>query len=73
MNINLSKIFVEMGIVNEFDNNTKLAELKIDSLRVLEMIARIEEEYKISIDDMDLLGENFETIGTVMKMLEKYF
>lgn len=68
----LAEILAEMGIMEVFDETTELEELAINSLQMMEMIVRIEEKFDISIDDDDLIGENFETIGSVLKMVEKY-
>lgn len=68
----LAEILVEMGITEEFDETTELQVLGVNSLQLMEMVVRIEEKWDISIDDDDLVGENFETIGAIMKMLEKY-
>ena len=37
----------------------------MDSLNFVELIVRIEEEYDISIEDEDLLIENFNTISKI--------
>lgn len=68
----LAEILREMGITENIEETTVIQELGINSLQIMEMIVRIEEKWDISIDDDDLLGENFETIGTVLKMIEKY-
>ena len=66
------EIINEMGIAKEFNEMTELQELGINSLQMMEMVVRIEDKLDISIEDDDLIGENFETIGSVLKMIEKY-
>lgn len=68
----LAEILVEMGITEKFDETTELQELGVNSLQLMELVVRIEEKWDISIDDDDLIGENFETIGTILKMLKRY-
>lgn len=67
----LVEILAAMGITERFDEKTELQELGVNSLQLMEMVVRIEEKWDVSIDD-DLVGENFETIGAIIKMLEKY-
>ncbi len=68
----LVEILAAMGITERFDEKTELQELGVNSLQLMEMVVRIEEKWDVSIDDDDLVGENFETIGAIIKMLEKY-
>jgi acyl carrier protein len=72
MKYEFSKILLGMDITDEFDETTELVDLGIDSIQFLEMVVRIEELFGISIEDEDLIGENFETIGTVLTMMDKY-
>lgn len=37
----------------------------LDSLSILTVVAFLEKEFKIKIDDLDLLPENFETINNI--------
>ena len=68
----LNKIFKEFGIEREIEKDIVLFDLGFDSIRIMELIILIEEELDIVIDDDDLVGENFETVETVIKLLEKY-
>ena len=68
----LNKIFKEFGIEREIEKDIELFDLGFDSIRIMELIILIEEELDIVIDDDDLVGENFETVETVIKLLEKY-
>ena len=72
MKYDVDNILAEMNIMDEMDETTELSDLGIDSIQMLEMIVRIEDQFNIEIDDEDLIGENFETIGSVIKMLDKY-
>ena len=68
----LNKIFKEFGIEREIEKDIELSDLGFDCIRIMELIILIEEELDIVIDDDDLVGENFETVETVIKLLEKY-
>lgn len=50
---------------NEIDEESILTDYGMDSLNFVELIVRIEEEYDISIEDEDLLIENFNTISKI--------
>jgi len=43
----------------------------IDSLGILDLVSFIEEEFKITIDDEDLLAENFESIASMATFIER--
>jgi len=48
------------------DNTTMIfKEGILDSMGLVSLIAFLEEEYKISTDDTDLVEENFETIDAI--------
>lgn len=72
MKYDLSKILLGMGISENFNEETELSDLGIDSIQLMEMVVGIEEQFGISIEDDDLIGENFETFGSIMTLLEKY-
>lgn len=72
MKYNMDSILAEMGIMGEMDESTELSDLGIDSIQILEMIVRIEDQFNIAIEDEDLIGDNFETVGSVIVMLDKY-
>ena len=43
----------------------------IDSLGVLDLVSFIENEFKITISEEDLLAENFETIASMTTFIER--
>ena len=57
--------------INDCDADLLMSEV-LDSLGIVTLIGRIEEEYKIEIDADDIIPENFETINSITKMIEKY-
>ncbi|QNU66694.1 acyl carrier protein [Ruminiclostridium herbifermentans] len=44
----------------------------LDSLKSIDVIVAIEEEYDIAIEDYDLLLDNFNTVEKMIKLIEKY-
>lgn len=52
-----SKNFVEDGFLNSFD--------------IIALVTDLEEQYKISIDALDIVPEYFENVETIIKLLEK--
>ncbi|QNU67457.1 acyl carrier protein [Ruminiclostridium herbifermentans] len=59
---------------SEFANitdDTDLREHGLDSITSIETIVMLEEAFDISVDDDDLYIENFNTLGKIIKLLEK--
>lgn len=55
------------------DPNINLKDEGLDSLKTIELIVSLEEEFDIQIDDEDLIIDNFLTIGKMFNLLiEKY-
>lgn len=44
----------------------------IDSTGVLEIIFFIEEEFKIKMDDMDMLPENLDSVNNIVRYVESH-
>lgn len=55
--------------MNDFDMNTKLQELELDSLERIDVVMNIEEEFDISIDD-DIF-EKFESVKDLVEVLNE--
>ena len=43
----------------------------LDSVEVLQLVAHIEEEFELTIDDEDLDAEHFRTVGSVISFLQE--
>jgi len=43
----------------------------IDSLGIMKMLAFLDEKFSISIDDQEVIPENFETIKAISNLVEK--
>ena len=65
-----------MGVdIAEFSNLKVTDDLRdwgLDSLKSIDVIVALEEEYDISIEDSDLLLDNFNTVEKMVKLIEKY-
>jgi acyl carrier protein len=53
------------------DNESLLGSGVIDSTGVLELIGFLEEKYKLTFDDNELIGENFDTVLKITAFLLK--
>lgn len=43
----------------------------LDSFDIISIISTVEEKYNISIDGLDVLPENFETVEAIVKLINK--
>lgn len=43
----------------------------LDSFDIISLISTVEEKYNISIDGLDVLPENFETVEAIVKLINK--
>jgi acyl carrier protein len=53
------------------DSSALLESGVIDSLGVLDLVAFIEAEFKVTVDDEDLTPENFQNIGRITAFIQK--
>jgi acyl carrier protein len=53
------------------DSDNLLAKGVIDSLRMLDMISFLEEEYHLKIDEDELMPENFESVEAIARFVEQ--
>jgi acyl carrier protein len=57
----------------ELDPDLSLLEEGIlDSLGLQQLITFLEQKFAISVDDADLMPENFESINAIAKLIKKY-
>ena len=52
--------------------NTLIDDGALDSLQVLSLIMRIEEEFHISIDPSEVAAEELNSVASIIKMIEKH-
>lgn len=53
--------------------DTKISDIGVDSIRFIQFIVSLEEEFGIEVLDSDLLISNFQTLGMLFDTLAKYF
>lgn len=68
--VEILKLEEEQVAVLERDND--LLQLGLDSLKSVEIVVNLENEFDIIIDDEDLLVENMVTIQLLMELVNKY-
>jgi acyl carrier protein len=59
----------------EVDFRTKsnfISEGYLDSFDIVSLVSAIDEEFNISIDGIDILPENFETIDSIIALIRKF-
>ena len=42
----------------------------LDSMGIIQVVAFLEDEFGIEVDDAELVPENFETIGSIAKLID---
>jgi len=58
--------------LNDLDEEQSLIETGIlDSMGIVKLVAFIEEQYQIKVEDEDLLPENFEKISSIAELISK--
>ena len=68
----ISKELVTDHEMENLDENEPLLESGIiDSLAIMKLLAFIEEEFKLKVLDHELMPENFDTIASILKLIEK--
>ncbi|HED10485.1 MAG TPA: acyl carrier protein [Caldithrix abyssi] len=56
---------------NDLDHDDSLLELGIiDSVKMMEMISFLEENFGIEVDDEELMPENFDSINAIVAFIE---
>ena len=65
-------INIEIDELMSYPECAKLSDMGLDSIKFIQFIIEIEEEFDIEILDSDLLLSNFETIENIFSMLQKY-
>lgn len=52
------------------DSDNLLMKGVIDSLRMLDMISFLESQYRLKVDEDDLMPENFESVDAITRFVE---
>lgn len=61
-----------MGMETDFSKDSKLEDLGIDSLKLLELIVELEESLNFTFEQEDFEMDNFLTVETLLNTLHKY-
>lgn len=68
----LIEILEELKPGVDFNENTKIVEDKIfDSLGMISLVAELSDEFDVEITAVDIVPENFATVGTIWAMIER--
>jgi acyl carrier protein len=64
---------IKKNIINSVDVNddTSLLEIGIDSIGFITMIIALEEEFNIRFEDMQLVYDNYRTIGQLVSVVQQ--
>ena len=69
----LLKILNEINPDLDYETETKLVEDELfDSLEVMSIVSELEDAFHIEIDPDDVIAENFNSVETILKVVEKY-
>ena len=67
------KILKDINPDIDYDSETQLVEDGLfDSLEVMSIVSDLEDVYHIEIDPDDVVAENFNSVKTILKIVEKY-
>jgi acyl carrier protein len=63
---------LEPGILENLSLDDDLQEYNLSSIKFIEFVIELEAKYQISIDDSDLLFDNFSSIHKIIDLLSNY-
>lgn len=63
---------LDKGALDSVSETADLREIGLDSITSIELIVLLENEFDISVDDEDLLIDNFNTVPKVKSLVQKY-
>lgn len=66
-----SVIKQKIGSSADMNDDTALTEIGIDSVEFITMIIEIEEEFNIRFEDMQLVYDNYRTIGQLVSVVQQ--
>lgn len=52
-------------------DDTPLLDGKVDSMALMRLVAFLEEEFDVQIDDVEITEENFQTVGDIAQLVER--
>ncbi len=63
---------LDKGALDSVSETADLREIGLDSITSIELIVLLENEFDISVDDEDLLIDNFNTVPKIKSLVQKY-
>jgi acyl carrier protein len=63
--------FIVDELLDERPAGDPLAQELLDSLAIEQLVAFLEEEFGVAIEDEDLIAENFESLGAVASLVDR--
>ena len=67
----IRKVLQDSGIKVNVQRTTKITDLKIDSLELLNLIIKIEQHLKLKLDDTAILKVQTQTVGDLIDLIVK--
>jgi acyl carrier protein len=64
-------LFEEQGAGQVLTDDTLLLNGIVDSMSLLRLVAFLEEEFDIQVDDLDIVEENFRTVADIARLVER--
>lgn len=68
----IHEVICDLLQLEEIGRDDDLFEYGMDSLAILKLVAEIEDQYGIEIEDEDLSLENMQTMASIISMVSKY-
>ena len=69
--VRIRKVLQNSGIKVNVQRTTKITDLKIDSLELLNLIIKIEQHLKLKLDDTAILKVQTQTVGDLIDLIVK--
>jgi acyl carrier protein len=63
--------FIEMDLLDGAETGDPFADGMLDSLAIEQLIAFLEEKYRLTFDDDELVAENFASIDAVAALVDR--
>ena len=70
----IKKIIAALSVLNEedIDASDTMAVIGIDSLKMVELIISLEDNFQIKFEDSDLDPKQLSTVGAIIELTKKY-
>nr|WP_232345205.1 acyl carrier protein [Paenactinomyces guangxiensis] len=66
------EVFRSLDVQGEISETSSLLDLGFNSLMIMELVILLEEKLSFHFKDEDITGDNFQTVGSILSILEKY-